>query len=114
MAQSADVFVPAVKKSVFVAEFDESPNLMVQFTDSLRPLFPKTSTALISSDAPKSTFKKHLAVLQLLPLKYVSVTRASVPVVPLVIEKLRALAKDVLDPSLLLIIEVFSAKGLHS
>ena len=108
------MFVPAVNKSVFVAEFDESPHLMVQFTDSLRPLFPTTSTALIFSDAPKSTFKKQLAAGQLLPLKYASFVRASVPVVPLVIEKLRALAKDILATSLLLIMEVVSAKGLCS
>ena len=113
------MFVPAVKKSVFMAESNESPNLMVQFTDLelVCQGIPTTSTALISSDAPKSTFKKQLAEPQLLPLKYVSVDRASVPesgATALVIEKLRALEKDVLAPSLLLIMEVVNAKGLCS
>ena len=116
-AQSIAKFVPAVKKHVFVEEFGESPNLMIQFTDYAWRQLPTTSTALISNEAPKSTFKKQLVVPQLLPLKYVSLARCSVPVAgatALVIEKLRAFAKERLDPSLLLIMNVVSAKGLYS
>ena len=49
--------------------------------------------------------------------KYASVFRASVfsfGVVPLYIDKLRALTKDVLAPLLLLIMEVVSTKGFRS